>query len=262
MHSHTLLALALVGCGSAPPSSTPSNVSTSTATTVDAQSLGWIGLASAKVHGDTVPAYVSTNPKHPLVVYADAATLPASVRAIGVDGGVQMFTKTGTVQVPYGIEQNVLEVTAFAGPWLTPGVAWVMPPSAPASWQPRPLEIRLGAANETQASFGIGELAFELRRTEPLAGELRIERNGRVLHRERFVRTLMEGADPSPINVSVEGPGVPRPIGAWSLVDGGPLLLVTLHPGYEGVTMRGWLVDADRVRVIEAMEQYLYYGAF
>jgi hypothetical protein len=55
---------------------------------------------------------------------------------------------------------------------------------------------------------------------------------------------------------------IPVPVAAWSVADGGPIVLVLEVPTYEGLQLTSLLVEADGARKLPAMSQYLYSCAF
>lgn len=255
------ISLALLACG-APRESLPNNVSNNSTVRIGPNDpLGWIGIATAPADTDS-STIAPSNADHPLVTTAERAVLPAQVNAIGSSGTPQMFVTGARTQILYGCDGNQLDVTAFSGPRLPPGVAWILPPSRPASWQPTPFAITSRGAKPAQRSYTIGSLSIDLVRTGDLRGTLTILRDGRVVHTAPFERQLMDGADPSPIDLAEGGPGIPDPIAAWSIADGGPILVVMRHPGYEGMSLKPLLVDATSARPIESMQTYLYHCAF
>ena len=256
------ITLALLAC------SAPREPLTNTATAGSSlrigptEPLGWLGLATATKNGDTVPRHAPVSPSHPLITLAERDALPASVAAIATTGGVEQFTTGARAKVPYGCDDHTLEVTAFTGPRLTPGVVWLLPPTRPTNWQPAPVAITSRIATPAQRTYAIGPLALDLTRTSDLRGTLTISRDGKPIHTAPFERHLMEGADTAPLSLVEGGPGIPEPVAAWAIADSGPIMLVLTQPGYEGTTLRPILVEATSARVIEAMEMYLYSCAF
>lgn len=255
------LAVVTVACG-ASRDPMPSNASGGSAVRVGPnQSLGWLALATQPAE-DTVESFGPRNSEHPLVATVARGELPASVSAIGPSGTLQTFRTGAATKIPYGCDGNQLEVTAFAGPRLPPGPAWILPVSRPANWQPIALAIKTATSSPAQRSYALGPLAIDLVRTADLKGTLAITRDGRAVHTMPFERHPMEGAEPGPIDLDEGGPGIPEPIAAWALADNGPILLVLTQPGYEGMTLRPHLVEETSARAVEPMEMYLYSCAF
>lgn len=225
--------------------------------------LGWLGLATAATDSDSVPRHAPISVAHPLVTVTERDALPATVDGIATTGGVEHFTTGPRGDVPYGCDGNALEVTTFAGPRLTPGAVWLLPPTRPTSWQPTPLPILSRSSTAAQRTYAIGPLTLDLTRTTDRRGTLTLRRDGKVIHAAPFERHLMEGADTSPIDLAEGGPGIPEPVAAWAIAaSGGPIMLVLTQPGYEGTTLRPLLVEANSARAIESMEMYLYSCAF
>jgi hypothetical protein len=256
------LLLAVLGCG-APAAPVPTNVSTASTLRIDAaQPLGWLALATTTTRTDRAPAYIVTSAEHPVITLTAKAELPPKVSVLDTRGAITPFTVGAPTKILYGCDGNQLEVTALAGPRLTPGVAWILPPAMPASWSPAPLAITSSAASATHRRYAIGPLTFDLARTGDHTGTLTIARGARTLHTAPFERHLMDGADPAAIDLASGGPGIPEPIGAWSIAPDGPTLAVVLQPGYEGVTLSALLVEAESARPLESLATYLYYCAF
>ncbi len=256
------ITLAFLAC-SAPREPLTNTASTGTAIRIaPTEPLGWLGLAPAAKDGTILPRHVPVSAAHPLVTLGERDAYPASVDAIATTGGLQKFTLGPSAEVPYGCDEHKLEVTTFTGPRLTPGAVWLLPPSRPTSWQPAPLSIASRTATAAQRTYAIGPLTLDLVRTADLRGTLTIRRDGTPIHTAPFERHLMEGADPGPLDLVEGGPGIPEPVAAWAIAEGGPILLVLTQPGYEGTTLRPVLVEASSARAIEAMEIYLYSCAF
>ncbi len=259
-------AATLAACNARSPAP-PRNTAPGTATLeVDrSQPLGWLALATAPTQDDEAAPYAPVSATYPLVATAEAAQLPATANVVGTRGGVQAFQRGAPTNLPYGCDQNQLAVTPFTGPRLPPGPAWILPPSAPPTWQVAPLALTSHEASAAHHRYTIGSLTLDLARTADTRGTLTLTRDGRTVHREDFERVTMEGADESPIDLAAGGPAIPEPAAAWSLADdaaGGPVLLVLSVPGYEGSSLRALLVQATATRVLEDMSVYLYACAF
>jgi len=258
-----LLCLAAIGCGAPLEPTAPRQATTIHASSLAPdQPLGWLGLVPSPEHLETTLAFVPVHSEYALVVpIGEEPELPAEIRAIGHRGTVERFTRGWIEHLPYGCDDRPVAMTTFDGPRLAPGVAWILPPAPPADWRPAPLDIATTSAAPARRAYAIGPLTVELVRTAPLRGRLTLAHRGRVVRTEPFERELMGGADPSPLDLAAGGPAIPEPVAAWSIV-GDAILLVLAVPGYEGVTLRPWLVQPSEVRTLEAMEQYLYLCAF
>jgi hypothetical protein len=259
-----LLLLAAAACSSQ-PAAVPHNVAGSAeprVTIAPDQPLGWIGLAPgpARDERDWIPA----GPGAVLVpLSAEGLAAGTTLSAIDTADRVTRVTAGAPAKVPYGCDDNQLDVLAFTGPPSAPGAVWLLPPAAPASWSPRSLAIASPvAATEVRRRDTVGPLALELTRTDRARGTLAILRDGRTLHTLAFVRGEMDGADPSPLDLREPGVGIPAPVAAWSLAETGPILLVLRVPSHEGLHLKPLLVEADRARELPTMAAYLYRCAF
>lgn len=234
------------------------------------QPLGWIGIAPRRAAdpGDWIPA----GPQAVLVPLATAGPTEgpgdglaegAALWAIDTAGGVTRVTAAGPAKVRYGCDGQQLDVLAFTGDPSAPGPVWLLPPTAPASWHPKPLAIvPRTAASEVRRRDTVGPLVLTLERSATARGALTIARDGRVVLRLAIERGEMAGADPAPLDLRHPGVAIPEPAAAWSLGDDGPILLVLEVPSYEGVHLTPILVQADRARELPAMSAYLYRCAF
>jgi hypothetical protein len=223
---------------------------------------GWIGIAPrpARDPGDWVPAGTQA-----VIVPTPAEGLAAdaTLSAIDTAGRTTRVAGAGPAKLPYGCDGNQLDVLAFTGTKLAPGPVWLLPPAAPASWRPRALAITSPvSAGEARRRDTVGPLSLELERTDAMHGTLAIARDGRVLHRAAITRNLMAGADPEPLDLREPGVAIPVPVAAWSLVDGGPILLVLRVQSYEGMHLAAILVEQDSAREVAALATYLYRCAF
>ncbi len=243
---------------------------------------GWLVVAPTAPLGSLALALAPTpaTPASPLGEVADSvlpardASSVASVGALapgarvsvlGMVGGPVAYTAGTRAQVPYGCDGNTLEVTPLAGPAQPRGVAWVLPAPLPAGWAPAALAVTWTRRERARVGLRIGDLDLELVRTAPLRGTLTLARAGRVIHRAAFERTLMDGAPPELATIDLTdlgGPGVPLPVGAWTLAPGGPVLLALALPGFEGVTLSGLLVHEAGAAPVPGLEKYLYGCAF
>jgi hypothetical protein len=263
----SLLVLVLVGCGTQ-RDGTPSNAADAASVRVSpSDPLGALGLATASASDHQLWSYIPVNSEHPLVTLTD---LPAgaTVSAVGVRGASVRYTAGEKTDILFGCEQNTLTVTPLAGPRLPPGPAWILPRNTPSTWTPAALAIEQTRAAETSSRYAVGpltiELTIELARSGPSRGTLAINRAGRTLHTLPFERAPIEGSPPelATIDLRSHGPGIPAPVGAWSFAATGPVLLVLLQPGWEGVTLTPFLVDESSARPIASMATYLYHCAF
>lgn len=257
-------AVLLVAACTSQPAGPPQNVTRASPHLAIApdQALGWIGIAPrpARAPGDWIPAG-----PHAVLVALPAEGLAVGVTLPATDtaGRVTQVTAAAAARVPYGCDQNQLDVLAFTGDRLAPGPVWLLPPTAPAIWKPKTVAIVSPvAATETHRRDTVGPLALELARRDATHATLTIAREGRVLLTSSIVRGEMAGADPDPLDFRRAGVAIPEPVAAWSFVDGGPILLVLRVPSYEGMNLTAILVESDRAREVPAMAAYLYRCAF
>lgn len=226
------------------------------------QSLGWIGIAPrpARDAGSWIPA---GDQAVLAVMPAEGLAAGATLSAIDTTGRTAKVTAGSPAQVPYGCDNQQIEVLPFTGARSTPGPVWLLPPAAPATWDPRTLNIVSPVtATEVHRRDAVGPLVLELQRTDATQGTLKIERDGRTLHIVAITRGQMEGAEPRPLDFRQPGVAIPTPVAAWSLAKDGPILLVLLVPGYEGSSLQSILVQEPGARELPGMAVYLYHCAF
>jgi hypothetical protein len=258
-----LLAAAACGSRASAPSQNVAEPARPRVTISPDQALGWIGVAPlpARDVGNWIPA----GPQAALVVMpAEGIAAGAALSAIDTAGRIARVTAAGPAKVPYGCDNQQLDVLALTGPRLAPGPVWLLPPAAPASWAPKRLVIVSPAEPATEASRRdtAGPLSLSLSRIDDTHGTLAIARDGRVLHTLAFERGAMESAEPSPLDFRELGIAIPVPAAAWSIAEGGPILLVLLVPSFEGTSLKPILVQEGGTRELPEMESYLYQCAF
>ncbi len=187
----------------------------------------------------------------------------ATLSAIDTTGRVTRVTAGAPSKLPYGCDQHQLDVIAFAGDRSAPGPVWLLPPGAPASWQPRPLGIGAPVAvSEASRRDSVGPLVLELTRSDATHGTIAIVRSGQTIYTAPIAREAMEGAPAEPLDFRHPGVAIPVPAAAWSLSASGPILLVLRMASYEGTHLTPLLVEADRAHELTAMAAYLYSCAF
>jgi hypothetical protein len=257
------LVVLVAGCGAqAAPPHNGAREATSPLTIAPDQPLGWIAIAprAARAPGDWIPA----GPQAAVLpMPSEGIAAGTTLSAIDTAGRVTRVTADGAAKVPYGCDSNQLDVVAFTGDRSAPGPVWLLPPAAPEAWQPHALAIVSPvSAVEDRRRDTVGPLTLELARSDATHGTLAIMREGRAVHKLAIERAAIEGADAGPLDLSQPGVAIPVPVAAWSLVDGGPILLVLLVPSYEGIHLTALLVEAGAARELPALAVYLYRCAF
>jgi hypothetical protein len=263
----TCLLAALAACGSPRAAEPPRNVAPEPGLAISpTQSLGWLGLVPAPTGDSELPSYLPVHAQFPLVLSPPlSGRVEQRVSAIGTSGKLTTYKPAAKTQITFGCDNNTLEVTPFIGKRLPPGVAWILPYDAPSTWQPEALALRVEANAPERARFTAGPLVIELARTAATTGTLALARGGRTLYTQPFERSTMDGAPPEALAIDLterDMPGIPSPIGAWSIVPGGPILVALHTPGWEGSSLSALLVEDDRVRTADALTTYLYRCAF
>ncbi|HWO25448.1 MAG TPA: hypothetical protein VNO30_42205 [Kofleriaceae bacterium] len=260
-----LVAVVVVAACGSQPAGPPQNVTSGAGAYVAVapdQPLGRIGIAPLRAPdaGDWLPAGAQAV----LVPLPAEGLAPgAALSAIDSAGRTARVTAGAPAKVPYGCDGNQLDVLPFTGGELAPGPVWLLPPGAPAAWSPRALAIASpGAATEAQRRYTVGPLSLELARTDRARGTLAIVRGGRALHQIAIERGEMEGAEPTPLDIRSSGVAIPEPVGAWSLAEEGPFLLILRVPSYEGVNVTAILVEDAGARELPELAIYLYRCAF
>ncbi len=251
----------MVACSQRVPASAPANVATSgTAIHVARdEPLGWIGIG-------TLPrpesSWIPVSDRIGGLTLTDDL-LPPRVTVIGATGGAELLSVGDSIPLKYGCDDNSLGVRPLSGARLPPGPAWILPPTAPSSWRPAALPVRVSHKDPTLRSHIAGALVFELTRRGATHASLVITRDGKKTFESTYERAEMDGADTTaPIDLVETVPGLPEPLAVWSLAPAGPFLVVMLLPGFEGVTLQPLFVDDTSARVVEGMEVYLYSCAF
>ncbi len=257
------LFLALLAACSSPVATQPlpQNVTPS----VIPADLGSLVLVTAPSRTKSTPAFVPNTARFPIV--DPTRRMPPNTPMLVIDytGARGTFTSVEPTKIDYGCDGNQLAVTPLVGPaQLEPGIAWALhdPVVRPAAQAPP------SAITESMATYGFGELTIYVQRdTKKLdRGLLRFLIDDTEVAAAGFVRTLMDGADPTlaTIDLNNGGPGVPIPLAAWSIDGSGhpPFLVAIERPGWEGTSIEAWLVEAHSAKQIEAMTAYLYQCAF
>lgn len=260
MRFSLLVLVAACNRPAAPPPPVGNSVAPGVAVTIGREEpLGWLGLGLALPNQSA--SWIPESAQFGALTLTDDP-LPAKVTVIGRSGPAQLLALAPSVALKYGCDENTLGVHPLLGPRLPPGAAWVLPPSAPASWSPAALDLRSTHADPARHSYVAGPLSIEVTRISDATGRLQILRDGQPVHDASFERPDMDGYAPPPLDVSEQSPGVPEPIAAWSIAPAGPFLVVILQPGMEGVTLQPMLVEARGTRMLEDMSIYLYRCAF
>ncbi|CAN5807361.1 hypothetical protein BH11MYX3_BH11MYX3_44970 [soil metagenome] len=255
------LAIALIACGHPAPASAPANVATSGAAihVNRDEPLGWIGLGTLS---RSESSWIPVSDRVGALTLTDDP-LPSRVTVLGVTGGAAELVVGDSIPLKYGCDDNSLGVRPLSGARLPPGPAWILPPTAPPTWQPAAVPLRVTHKDPTARSHIAGSLVFELTRRGTSHASLVITRDGKQIFESSYERSEMDGADTTgPIDLTETVPGLPEPLGVWSLSPAGPFLVVMLLPGYEGVTLQPMFIEDTSARVVEGMEVYLYSCAF
>ncbi|MDX2092514.1 MAG: hypothetical protein SFX73_31915 [Kofleriaceae bacterium] len=260
--------LVVAACSAPQPGAPPHNVAPPEGLRIPrSQSLGAFGIAPAPSGDSELPGFIPVHAAYRLITTpAMPVRFDKPFLAIGTRGGLSAYTPAPAATIPFGCDNNQLEVTPFVGKPLPPGVVWIMPPEGPPpAWNPEAVPVQVTRSTPERTQFTAGPVVIELARTTPTTGQLTIAHDGRTVHTLPFERSAMDGADPASMVIDLterELQGIPSPVGAWSIVPGGPVLLALHTPGWEGSTLSGILVEDDRVRAEDALSVYLYRCAF
>lgn len=249
----------LAACPGAPSKPPVQNtVAVAAPITIDADTpLGWLALGTVRP-ADT-HAWLPVSSQVGAITLTDDP-LPPRVTVIPSSGPAELLTLGESFPLRYGCENNELGVRPLAGPRIAPGPAWILPPSSP--WRPSALALARTHADPTRRVHAAGRLVFELVRRGNTRAALLITRDGTRVFESVFERGDMDGAPTGPIDLGEWTPGMPEPVAAWAFSPSGPELVVLLVPGFEGVALQAYLVEASSARRIEDMELYLYQCAF
>lgn len=234
--------------------------------TVDAATpLGALGLGAAQLRDDELPYWVPITAVAPVVAPLEAELVAGtSYTVVPSDGATAVTMRAGaSAAVKYGCDDNATDLIPLDGPVVAPGLVWILPPSAPATWAPLAEPLTAVETTRDRRHWTAGTLALTLARTGDSHATFTIRDNGAAAHHERAERHLMDGADASPIDLAAQRwPGIPTPAAVFRLAAGGPYLVVLDRSGYEGVTFETLLVGAGDVRTVESLRLSLYYCAF
>jgi hypothetical protein len=251
----------VAACGHPAATPVPHNASTTGPSVhVDRdEPLGWLALGTLPTSdGSWIPV---SDQVGALTLTDDP--LPQRVTVIGSRGAPEQLTVGASIPLKYGCDNNELGVRPLGGVRLPPGPAWMLPPTAPSDWHPAAIAVHSTHADPNHHAWVAGWLAFELWRHDSTHADLVITRDGRKVYEQTSERAEMDGADHTgPLDLAESVPGIPEPIAAWSFSPAGPFLVVMLVPGYEGVTLKAFVIDEATTRVVEGMELYLYACAF
>lgn len=260
-----VLAIDLVGCaGRGGATATPSNRAATRGAMLEVRGpLGWLAVVPAAADDDG--AWAPRDPTAMALVAAPADGLAAGATVTLIPSrGAAVTGRVGAARaIAYGCDGGTLDVAPIDGAArLPPGVAWILPPSPPASWQVAPLTLTAGAATADRRGWRLGPLDLELTRTDATHARLTVRDGGRARGEVVLEKSYMDGADPGPIDLTTSQPGVVEPIAGYAIAPAGPWLLVGLIPGYEGVSVVGYLIGDRRVELVSSLAVYLYQCAF
>lgn len=234
------------------PAGTPLEVSS-------AEPLGWLAIATQPTSDNS---WIPVSDRIGAFTLTDDP-LPPHVTVLGARGTSAQLAVGPSVPLRYGCDNNALGVHPLSGTRLPPGPAWIVPPTAPPSWQPAAIAVSRTRGDSMQRSYVAGSLVVTLARKSTSSATFTITHDGREVYNTTVQRAEMDGADPRlPIDLAGTTPGIPDLAAVWSLSPAGPYLLAFLVPGYEGITISAMLVDAHKTRALDDMSVYLYACAF
>ncbi len=254
----------LASCSSPAPTPTPTPQNITAVTPIPAD-LGSLVIVTASARTDETPDFVPITTKFPLV--DPARRMPPNTPMLVTDarGASGTFTSIEPTKTPFGCDGNELAVTPLVGTKkLSVGIAWALFDSTARPSASAPIIVAL----DSKATYAFGELSVHVERDSRKKdrGLMRFVVGDEEVGASGFVRTLMDGADPSmaAIDIREGGPSVPVALAAWSIDGSGhaPFLVAIERPGWEGTSLEAWLVEAGSVKQIEPMTAYLYQCAF
>jgi hypothetical protein len=254
--------LGVAACSSPTTKPPPQNATATPAIPAD---LGSLVIVTSASRTDETPGFIPTSTKFPLVDPARRMPPNTTMHVVDARGARGTFTSVEPTKIPYGCDGNQLTVTPLAGTTkLSPGVAWALHDGAFRPSARAPIVVAL----DSQATYRFDRLTVLVARDvqKKDRGLVRFVIDDREVAAVGFVRTLMDGADPSMavIDIREGGPAVPIALAAWSIDGTGaaPFLVAIERPGWEGTSLEAWLVEASSAKQIEPMTAYLYQCAF
>ncbi|MGN6111078.1 MAG: hypothetical protein ACTHU0_38630 [Kofleriaceae bacterium] len=222
-----------------------------------------LGVLALAPRGDGPPSWLPHGDAAAVVPSGEHALAAGVARQVIDHSGRIATVATGAPEsLPYGCEDNQLGVVPFRGASLAPGAVWILPDPPPRTWHPVALQIAARGGTSVRRAFEIGPIRLVLARSgDPQRGTLTFSRGDRVLATEAIERAGMAGDD-APLDLTREGPGVPAPVAAWTIGEGGPIVVALVTPGYEGIQLSGWMIERDHAREVPELGSYWYQCAF
>jgi hypothetical protein len=269
-----LLTALLVGCGaSSPPHEGVRNTTDEGAEakeiTVDASSaLGTLALPAAPERPDGAPFWIAKTADAAAVALAPTPLAPGTkYLVVSAAGGPPVELTAGAqTTIGYGCDQASLDVVPLVGDAVKPGLVWVLPSPAPATWTPAAVPLTVDVDERDHRLVRAGNVSIELRRVDATHATLRIaDRRADTLALDETAEAyFMEGADAIGLDLTQgHAPGIPTPEAAFAFGDAGPYLVVLDRSGYEGIAFETLLVTTKgRAQVIESLGLGAYYCAF
>jgi hypothetical protein len=269
-----LLTAALVGCGA--PSRPAGGVSNTTSGDAEAKeiavdataALGVLALPAAAERPDKGPFWVAKTPDAAAVVPSPAPLVAGThYRALSAAGGAPVDLTAGPqTTIGFGCDQTSLDVVPLVGDAVKPGLVWVLPSPAPATWTPSAVPLTVDVDQRDHRLVRAGNVSLELRRVDKTHATLRIaDRRATGLALDEAAEAYyMEGAEPIDLDLT-QGhyPGIPWPEAVFAFSETGPYLVVLDRSGYEGIAFETLLVTSrGRAQVIESLGLGAYYCAF
>jgi hypothetical protein len=269
-----LLTAALAGCGaSSRPTTGVSNTTSGDAEAkeiaVDATAaLGVLALPAAAERPEKGPFWVAKSPDAAAAVPTPTPLVAGTTyRALSAAGGAPVELTAGAqTTIGFGCDQTSLDIVPLVGDAVKPGLVWVLPSPAPATWTPAAVALTVETDEREHHVVRAGNLRLDLRRVDKTHATLHIadRRADAPALDEAAEAYFMEGAEPIDLDLT-QGhyPGIPWPEAVFAFSDAGPYLVVLDRSGYEGIAFETLLVTTNgRAQVIESLGLGAYYCAF
>jgi hypothetical protein len=227
---------------------------------------GWLGLATRPPGGEfATPWWTPYDAESAAVVPLPAEGLAEGqeVLVVPTSGTARNRNAGAAREILYGCDGGFgLDVVPLGGDRLPTGPVWVVPMPLDDGWAPAAVVLEEQRAEPASRTWRAGALTLTSTKLDASHTSLEFTADGRVLGALPGEMYFMDGADPEPVDLTQEQPGIPYPVAAWELAADGPVLVTVHLPSFEGVHLSTYLVDATSVTEVPTMQHSLYYCAF